>query len=355
MHWKTTILACLLVALALLALVLSGCTAAAPTPTPKPAAKPAAQPAAPAAKTGGQPVNMTLVGGSVGGLWSAITEGVAESIRRTAPAGSSITPKPGKDGPNSVSVAKGEAELAMAYNVTAFAAISGEEPYKEKMPNVRAIGTLAAQAPFVFIVSAKTPINSFEELKQKKYPLRMSPNLRGSTMEIAAKEVLAAYGITYQDIEKWGGTIVFQPTRESLDMMQDGKLDAHPGTHLKGASTIIEASMKMEMKVLPISQGVVDNINKKLGTISLPLEKGEFSFIKENSPSFTAAEMIITRAELPDDLAYLSAKGMGDNVTYLNTVHAILKTMTLQSLATTGEVPLHPAAARYYKEKGVLK
>src|SRR5439155_4926767 len=59
--------------------------------------------------------------------------------------------------------------LAMAYR--------GAGPYKQAMPFLRAILVLPQFDQLGFAVSAKTGINSLEELRDKRYPLKVS--LRG--------------------------------------------------------------------------------------------------------------------------------------------------------------------------------
>ncbi|MBI4317023.1 MAG: TAXI family TRAP transporter solute-binding subunit [Chloroflexi bacterium] len=340
---------------AVLLVLVSACgTGAGPSTSPK-TDKPAASSSKPASQVSGKPMNITVVGGSVGGMWSAITEGVAEAIRRNAPAGSSITPKPGKDGPNSVSVATGEAELALSFNVTALAAIDGREPYKEKLPNVRGVAVLDVQYPFAFVTMASLPINSVQELKDKKYPIRIAVNTKGSTMELINKEILLAYGITYEDIEKWGGKVVFQPTKDALEMMKDGKLDGHPSNPAPGTALYVEAQQSMQLKLLSVTKEATATVMKKLGGLPVTLKKGEFNFVKEDLATFSGADMLITRAEIPEDDMYLITKALGGNIDYLKSVHKSLFELSPAFMANMGSVPVHPGAAKYYKEVGAVK
>ena len=45
---------------------------------------------------------------------------------------------------------------------------------------------------------------------------------------------------------------------------------------------------------------------------------------------------------------------MFDNLPALQAAHAAAKAISLQKAAKNPPVPLHPGAAKYYKEKGVL-
>ncbi len=85
---------------------------------------------------------------------------------------------------------------------------------------------------YLFSVRDNVPIHSFEELKAKKYPLRLALLPKGSSGEWATKTVLKAYGITYQDIESWGGKVTFVSFPTAVEMMKDGQADgfAHVST-----------------------------------------------------------------------------------------------------------------------------
>ena len=74
-------------------------------------------------------------------------------------------------------------------------------------------------------------IDSLEDVKKQKYPLRISTRRRGKlqTTIYAIEEVLKAYGMSYRDIERWGGKIMEAPNpsgNDRKDHIQSGKADA---------------------------------------------------------------------------------------------------------------------------------
>jgi len=301
------------------------------------------------------PWDVTILGGSVGGVWSAITEGVAESVRRNAPPGSNITAEPGKDGPNSIMVAKKEAELALSYSPTAYTALKGIDPYQEAYPGIRAVAVLNPNSTFHFLVLKNTGLTSIEDLKAKKYPLRISVNKQGSTMELVSKAVFKAYGISYQDIESWGGKVYFLSTKETMEAIDNGQVQAHSITGEHPVSHFVEAAMRREFALLPISSEAINKVNQELGTRAGIIPGGTYSFASEDVPTCAASLLLVTGAEQPEDFIYNITKALNDNLDYLRTVHAILKDINPKTMADTSPIPLHPGAEKYYKEIGVLK
>ena len=63
---------------------------------------------------------------------------------------------------------------------------------------------------------------------------------------------------------------------------------------------------------------------------------------------------LVTRAGLPDQEVYEMTKTLFDNLPALTAAHAAAKAIKLDEAAKNPPVPLHPGAAKYYKEKGVM-
>ena len=71
----------------------------------------------------------------------------------------------------------------------------------------------------------------------------------------------------------------------------------------------------------------------------------------------TAVKMIlITDASLPEDVIYDLTKCFWENQDIVKNSHAVMKDITLEGAVTDlAGIPLHPGAAKYYKDVGVLK
>ncbi|MBM2806237.1 MAG: hypothetical protein HW419_4130 [Deltaproteobacteria bacterium] len=110
--------------------------------------------------------------------------------------------------------------------------------YKQKIP-LRAIGVFPTWDRLIFAVRPNIGIQSLEDIKKQKYPLRISTRRRGklATTIYAIEEVLNAYGMSYRDIEKWGGKIMEAPNPsgpERRDAILSGKADAFADRRQRG-------------------------------------------------------------------------------------------------------------------------
>lgn len=302
----------------------------------------------------GKNYKITILGGSAGGLWSVITEGVAESIRRSIP-DAQITTEPGKDGPNQVMISKNEVQLAVTHDATNYEALEGLEPYKQKLTNIRTAAVLNPTATFQFIIDEKTGIKSFDDIAAKKYPLRVGANRRGTLMQISGQRVLEAYGASFENIEKWGGKIHYIPSRQAVDLWDAGQLDAVQEVSQFPSSRYLEHGKKHKLRMLPIAKEKLPKLGEILGMTPYTIPANSYPWQKEEILTLNTKLILLTSADQPDELVYDVVKAMYSSLDYLHKVHANLKGLTPEIMANDVMVPLHPGAAKFYKEIGALK
>ena len=65
-------------------------------------------------------------------------------------------------------------------------------------------------------------------------------------------------------------------------------------------------------------------------------------------PNFLA-----THADIPEEDVYQITKTMYENLAFLNSIHPATKAMAIERAIAGLPVPLHPGAARFYKEQGI--
>lgn len=296
---------------------------------------------------------MTLVGASPGGAWSAIGEAITDELRRGLP-GTAFTLEPGQDGANAAVVQSGKAELGLVHSSIALAALDGSLPFDEPLPDLRAIMLIYADAPFHFVVDRRSGLESFEQIREERVPLRVSVNTRGSLMELATRTVLEAYGVGYDDIRDAGGAILFYPFTPSYEAMQRGRLDAIGATVQVPSSHAVAASRNLDLELLPLSPEAIAFANERLGTDTATILAAAYPFTDRDTPTFAGRVILIVHRDLPDDQVYALTRLLHDRLEQLRRAHRSLQNLTPATMPQVGGVPLHPGAARFYREIGVL-
>jgi hypothetical protein len=269
--------------------------------------------------------------------------------------GVAITHEVGLDGANAAMVDSGRAQLGMLHSAMGQLALAGEYPYSSKLQNIRAISQVYSDSALHFLVSEESGLASIEEIKQRKFPLRLSVMYRGSLMEAASKATLEAYGISYEDIESWGGRVYFRALVPSLDLMHNGGLDAISVSVQFPETNINEASILQHFRILPISEEAIAHVNRKLGTYRSTIPAGTYRFAQRDIPTFSDICVLIAYAGLDEQRAYDITRALLRNLDYLHSVHRVLAKLKPEDMPAVNNIPLHPGAERLYREAGVLK
>lgn len=298
--------------------------------------------------------DVTILGGGTGGMFSIMAEGVGEVLRRHVP-DYRVTVEPGKDGPNQVMISRNQVPLALGYGCIAKRAIDGQTPYKAPLKNLRAVGVINTISALQFIVDKKTGITSIEQIKEKKYPLRIAVNRAGSVMDVAADGVFRAYGFTYKDIESWGGKVMKIPGPEAMSLWDAGQADAIIEISQYPTSRFVELAQKHDLTMLPIDKDKLEEVSKALGMTPLTIEKGAYDFVTADTLTINTPVVLMTSAETSDELIRNVCEAIVERLDYLRGVHVNLSSLTPEIVAGNTLIPLHPAAEAYYRQIGALK
>ena len=113
-----------------------------------------------------------------------------------------------------------------------------------------------------------------------------------------------------------------------------------------------------DMLVLPLPGNVINGMVEKYGWA--PAEIPANTFKGQTTPVKTvkAVSNILVNADVPVDIAYIFTKTIMENAEKLPKIHAALSDFDPKKAAEpalNGNCPLHPGAAKYYKEAGLIK
>jgi TRAP transporter TAXI family solute receptor len=207
---------------------------------------------------------------------------------------------------------------------------------------------------YVFAVRAGVPIKSFEELKAKKYPLRLAVMPRGSSGEWDTRKVLQAYGITFDDIVAWGGKVTHVSFPTAVGMMKDGQADAFGQVCTPGHPAWTQLATTTKLRFMPINKQVADKFSADYGFNSSVLPKGTFPGVDRDVPVLGFATLLLTTDKMSSDLAYKITKAICTNKEELVRAYKGAKVFDPKRAAAV-PLPLHPGAVKYYREAGILK
>lgn len=298
-------------------------------------------------------IRTTVIGGRTGGAWSVFTEGIAESIRRENK-GSLITVEPGGIVENPASVGTNTVPYGISYAMTAYAAFSGTEPYKEAYPDIRAISVVIPANYYQLIARADVEFDSLAEVIEKKAPMRLAVDQRGSAGEIITRTILQEYDVTYKDIASWGGSVDHLSGSKTFELMGDNRIDTTGDAVSVPSSDILEAAITNDMKFISMDQEILQDVADKLGMELGTIEAGSYDFLNKDIYTLYTPAILIVHKDVPEEEVYRVTKAIYENIEYLGTVHKEFKKLSDENFSKVGKVPLHPGAKKFFKEKGLI-
>ena len=300
------------------------------------------------------PMKVTLAGGSVGGAWSVAGNAIGETLRREYP-NTSFTYEPGREQSNVLLVSQGRVQLGIAHAQLAGRALSGGEPFKQPVTNIRAIAVIDPLAAMQVFARQGSDFQSFEQVRRDKKPIRVALNQRGTMMALAGEELLAAKGIPAKDVEAWGGKVHYVAYNEGLEMMKNKQVDLIVNLLAFPSGQVASATREMPVQMVGLTPEVQGALQKSLGMMPIEVPAKTYDFQPAAVPSATATVVLVANASMSDEDAGKIVSAMLRNMDFLKQSHAMMRQLDPAALARVAPLTLHPGAEKAYRAAGALK
>jgi len=311
-----------------------------------------------------QKYNLTVAGYSPGGLVSTVGAGLDAALNAAYP-GSTVTYQTSSGGlANAMLLEQGKVPIAFIADTELAVAVKGKKPIPKPLTDLRMIFRPYApgsrfQATHALANKAwadKHGIKTFADIAAKKPAMRVVVNRPGNLDGDVALASLEAIGVTQKDIEAWGGQVVRAASREMTSLMLDRRVDVVVLGISYNHPRIREMANGVDLVMLPMTEAVAKKVSDELGAKPCAFKANEYKFLSADSASVCVGMAIVAKASLDDQTAYNIAKGVVEQVEKFKAAHRLLKkAVTLQTLSEGGQAPFHPGAAKYFREKGLMK
>lgn len=245
-----------------------------------------------------------------------------------------------------------EAHLAILQALYGLNAYYGKGPFEGKaVKGFRSITMLWENVEHFPMLKKYVKTGTIDDLKGlgKKFSI----GKRGSGTEGSGRTILGVLGI---DPEK-ELTLEYLAYNPSAQAMMDGRIvgaNIPAGPPVAAITQLFAQLGEKKVKVLDITDDQLATIQAeypiwnrfvvKAGTY--PGQKTDIQTISQ--PNFLAA-----RTDISEETVYKMTKTIYENLPFLVGIHKATKAMSLDHAINGLPVPLHPGAAKYYKEKGI--
>lgn len=234
--------------------------------------------------------------------------------------------------------------------------ILGHEPTKNVKTIGGGLGRDFVNVLFTQDFVKKTGIKTLEELIEKKYPVRLAIKKMGTMGELSARKVLEAYGVTFDDIRSWGGSVDLLGGDAIKIYIQDGKADMTIDHVASGQANTTELCMTKDMYFPQLSDNVLEKLSKD-GFDYVSVDANTWNGQTNPIETVGSQQNVLVSAKMDDETAYKLTKALCEGKEELATQIASLSYFDPAKAWKPSQAgtDLHPGAERYYREKGYLK
>ena len=255
-------------------------------------------------------------------------------------------------------VHKGDAQIGMAPGFVIANAIAGKKPFKEPRKDIRILGRMAGLY-YQFLILESKNVSSIAEIKGKKLPIKLTTSPKGSLSEFSARQVLGAYGITFEDLGKWGGKVSHVSWADSANLMRDGHADAVSLFGVAPIPVFSELDISRPLRLLVPSDQVARKLLEGLSGWNLvEVAAGTYKTITKPVPTLGTYQTMVVRADMPAEDAYQITKlafDLGNLKKFKGLIRDYADAFASGKGTENLPAPLHPGAEKYYRERGWIK
>jgi TRAP-type uncharacterized transport system substrate-binding protein len=283
-----------------------------------------------------------------GGTWGRLTAWLAEGLER-AGFKAELLKRGGEIPETAYRVDSGEADISVTTTFGARAAHNGKPPYTKKL---RIKGIAEIQYPlhwFVNMIRADTGLTSFEELVQKRPPLRLCLPAPNILVSYPVKSIFMLFGIDpYVDIPAWGGQIITDFNAVPR-LMASGEAD---GLFRENSPLRYDVSQLCDVRFFQLTGEQTQRVSEEIAIAPGVIKAGAYKNQEKDVLTLDAEGFtFFSRGDLPDEIAHGIARAIDHNTRS----HYISSSIFYSPrFAVNTGTPLHPGSTKYYREQGYL-
>ena len=211
---------------------------------------------------------------------------------------------------------------------------------------LRLVANIQTPSYFLVAVDADSGITDLGQIKESSLPVRIRVHYQSRAF---APPILDYYGLSEEAMEIFGGPAGNSTAAgETLDVMLGfGSLSGHNPDW-------IALDQKLDIRFLELPEDLRATLAQDFDLEERAIPVGLFRGVDRAVPAVAhTGTALYGRDDMPDEFAYTLARAMDEqqhllqwvNVGYSYNPHTVWKAFG---------VPLHPGAARYYRERGYM-
>jgi TRAP transporter TAXI family solute receptor len=309
------------------------------------------------------PITATVTGATPTGYPRAVVEGLNAIIRDAYP-GSSVSLKPNSPGGGVLAIAEGQADFsATATGTEIKLAQEGLPPYQKPLKGKLSFVMFLHEQQLLHTLMTKAwadenGIKTWDDVAKKKPKMRLAIN-RTDNPQVSIGgpyEIFKVHGFSYDDIQKWGGSYVLGNSAIGLDAINDGKADVFMNARFPGDALVKDIAGKRDLLWVDADPEKMKQAAAAWDFRMQMLPKGMYAFMEKDYPAIMQWTSVIAGTHVSEETVYKFVKALAEGSERVKKIHNSLSGFSPETMVRNpANLAFHPGAARYYKEKGLIK
>jgi len=292
--------------------------------------------------------NISIATGGTGGVYYPLGGGMANLFSKFIPGMAATAEVTGGSVANLQLVGTGKPYVAFTQADAAIDAVKGTDKFTGKPIPVRTLAVLYPNRMHVVTIEG-TGVTKIGDIKGK----RVSTGSGGSATEVFAFRVIEAAGLDKdKDMKRERLGVA-----ESVSALKDRKIDAFfwVGGLPTAAVSDLANSPGAKIRMIDIAH-LVPEMVKKNGNVYIKdvIPKETYKGMEADNQAATVTNLLAVHKDFNEDLAYKIVKAVFDHREDLIRVHKEATNIKLENQKVeASSIPWHPAAIKYFAEKGI--
>ncbi|MGI9261556.1 MAG: TAXI family TRAP transporter solute-binding subunit [Woeseiaceae bacterium] len=244
-----------------------------------------------------------------------------------------------------------QAQFAILQGIFVPWAWNGDGPISRPQPWLRSICALWQNTDHFVLtreLAATGTIDDIGVLSGERFAI----GARNSGAERSGSHILDALGIDFRDTT----SLAYMGYGATANAIQDGTIVGMnvPAGVPVTAITRAFAMVGEDLTLLEFTEEQLDRVNARYPLWSLyEIPGGTYPNLPETIQTISHPNVFAVRDDIPEDAVYQITKTIFENLAALHEIHKATREVTLEKALDGLGAPLHPGAARYYREQGI--
>lgn len=237
-------------------------------------------------------------------------------------------------------LSKGDADFAFCQSDILYYAMNGKELYNENFKKNLSVAANLYTESVQFIVNADSEIEKIDDLKG----MSVAVGNYGTATEAAARQILEAYGITYDDI-----TVRYQSFSEATKGLSEGTIDAAVAVSSLPSANVYEYSEARPIRCLPVNITNAAKLKRSCPFFSDGIIPSEVYGCENTVSTLNIDILLICRSDLSSDAVYSVVATVFDHLDELRSAHIRGSDIFVETAGETRVGNMHAGARRYFQ------